>query len=329
MDARGIPHHGGKQSDCPKRMQCRFLEIDNVDFTSHKGQAAELLKNAIGRQPVTMRVIRKCDAKGDKVWYVQASIEVDIGFNAQTATDRSHGVVQLDLNAWGLAWAAVKPDGNLLHGERGSIPWQLDGLESEARRQAMAEAINEAIGHAERLGMAVGIEDLDFAKRLAGLKAGPVRKQYNHMLSNFPTSEFKELITRACEKSNRLLYLVNPSYSSVGGYAKYGLINRLNPDLAAALWLGRQAVLGKVYKSEGVQQFVKKQCERFVLPSLPVSRKQSKQALAGMQWRDIARALGRRRRDWGPSLKAWCRTRVEAASGQDVCQPDGQLLPSG
>jgi hypothetical protein len=47
------------------------------------------------------------------------------------------------------------------------------------------------------------------------------------------------------------------------------------------------------------------------LPHLPISRKQSKKALAGATWQDIAQALGRSRRKWGVKLHAWCGSRVE------------------
>jgi hypothetical protein len=74
---------------------------------------------------------------------------------------------------------------------------------------------------------------------------------------------------RACEKRRVKLYLVNPSYSSLGGYAKYGRLNRCNADEAAALWLGRQALLGT---TEGAVNYVKKFDERLVFPHLPTTR---------------------------------------------------------
>ena len=46
------------------------------------------------------------------------------------------------------------------------------------------------------------------------------------------------------------LYLVNPTYSSIGGFSKYGIVNKIPVDMAASLWLARQAIYGEVYKEE-------------------------------------------------------------------------------
>jgi hypothetical protein len=88
-------------------------------------------------------------------------------------------------------------------------------------------------------------------------------------------------------------YLVNPAFSSVGGYTKYGRLNRCNADEAAAHWLARQALFGCVWKTQGNTKFVKKQIERLVFAHLPVTRTQSTKALADVQWKNVARALVR------------------------------------
>ena len=43
MDERGVPHSGTKQKFMPLRMQCRFVTLDGVDFTSHRGAARAAL----------------------------------------------------------------------------------------------------------------------------------------------------------------------------------------------------------------------------------------------------------------------------------------------
>ena len=106
----------------------------------------------------------------------------------------------------------------------------------------------------------------------------------------------------ACEKRRVKFYLVNPSYSYLGRYAKYGRLNRCNTDEAAALWLGWQALLGTVWKTEGAVNYLKKFNERFVFPHLLVTRIQSMKALAGVQWKDVACGLGKNRKHWGAKL---------------------------
>lgn len=309
MDARGVPRAGGKQSDMPKRMQCRFLVLDNVDFISHKGLASAALKGTFGRLPVTMRILSRLQDDGTLAWYVQASVDVPTGFAPETACSREGGVLGLDLNARGVAWGIVKPDGNQLvvNGtpQRGFIAWELRGLSDEARKQIIGTVVLKLAEKAQQLGVAVAIENLDFATKKLTMRAGAVSKRYNEMLSSLASSQFAEMMARACEKRRVKLYLVNPSYSSVGGYAKYGRLNRCNADEAAALWLGRQALLGTVWKTEGAQNYVKKHDERRVFPHLPATRMQSMKALAGVQWKDVARGLGKNRQLWGAKLHKW------------------------
>jgi hypothetical protein len=116
-------------------------------------------------------------------------------------------------------------------------------------------------------------------------------------------------------------YLVNPAFSSVGGYTKYGRLNRCNADEAAAHWLARQALFGVVWKTQGNIKFVKKQNERLVFAHLSVTRTQSTKALADVQWKNVARALGKNRKLWGENLKTWFLCRVESASLSDTDRP--------
>jgi hypothetical protein len=115
--------------------------------------------------------------------------------------------------------------------------------------------------------------------------------------------------------------MVNPAFSSVGGYTKYGRLNRCNADEAAAHWLARQALFGVVWKTEGNTKFVKKQNERLVFAHLSAPRTQSTKALADVQWKNVARALGKNRRLWGENFKNWFQLRVESASLSDTDRP--------
>jgi len=331
MDALGVPRAGGKQSDMPKRMQCRFLVLDNVDFTSHKGLASAAVKGAFGRLPVTMRVLSRLQEDGTVAWYVQASVDVPTGFAVETARSRESGVMGLDLNARGVAWGVVKPDGNqqVVDGwpQRGFVAWNLKDKSDEERRQIVGTVVLGLAEKAQQLGVAVAIENLDFATKKLTMRAGAVSKRYNEMLSSLASSQFAEMMARACEKRRVKLYLVNPSYSSLGGYAKYGRLNRCNADEAAALWLGRQALLGAVWKTEGALNYVKKYDERLVFPHLPATRMQSMKALAGAQWKDVARGLGKNRRLWGAKLHEWFLCQVEAISQPAQGEPGLAMSP--
>lgn len=332
MDALGIPRSGGPQKVMPLRMKCRFIVIDGVDFASHRGAARAALIDAFGKRPVTMRLLQRLSPAGERIWYLQASVDVPTGFNLETARTREAGVLGLDLNARGVAWAVVKPDGNRLregHPRSGFLGWDLKGLSDAVRKQVIGTTVAELARLGKRLGLAVAIENLDFATKKAGLRAGGINKRYNEMLSTFASSQFAELMTRACEKAHVRLYLVNPSYSSVGGFTKYGRPNRIGADESAALWLGRQALYGIPWKTVGAQCFVKRHNERLVFSHLPATPKQSKTALAGAQWKDVARALGKNRQRWGENLRNWFLCQVETPSPQTVCEPGVASLATG
>jgi hypothetical protein len=174
---------------------------------------------------------------------------------------------------------------------------------------------------AQELGVGIALENLDFATKKLTMRAGQVSKRYNEMLSSMATSQFQSMAQRAAERVGVTTYLVNPAFSSVGGYTKYGRLNRCNADEAAAHWLARQALLGVVWKTQGNTKFVKKQNERLVFAHLSVTRTQSTKALADVQWKNVARALGKNRKLWGENFKTWFLCRVESASLSDTDRP--------
>ena len=314
MDALGVPHSGPEQKFMPLRMQCRFLVLDGVDFPSHKGAARSAVMDAFGKRPVTMRVLCRLQADGSRAWYAQASVDVPTGFDTQTAVTRAQGVMGLDFNAKGVAWCAVQPDGNPVAGERGFLPWDLQGRTSRERRQEMGSVVADLTRHAKRLHVAVAIENLDFSIKRANARAGAVNKPYNAMLGSLATSEFAALVERRCEKEHLHLYKVNPAYSSVGGFAKYGVLYRMTADVSAAMWIGRQALHAQPLNTDGVQSEMSQHTERLILPHISGNPMQSMTALADAQWKDVARGLGRHRKRWGTQLRQWVASRVDAAS---------------
>jgi hypothetical protein len=259
---------------------------------------------------------------------VQASIDLPTGFKQETARGREAGVLGLDFNARGVAWCAVKPDGNRLRDEHGFFSWDLKSRTSEERRQELGTVVAQLARHAKRLKLPMAIEALDFATKKAAARAGAVNKRYNDMLGSLPSAQFAELVTRACEKQHLKLYSVNPMYSSVGGFTKYGRPNRMNADTSAALWLGRQALYGEAWKTDGAVCHVGIFDERLIFSHLPATPMQSMTALAGAQWKDVAWGLGKNRKLWGDKFHAWFLCRVETASRFKE-QPELALSPPG
>ena len=328
MDERGVPRAGTQQKFMPLRMACRFLVVDGVDFVSHRGAARAALIAAVGKQPITMRVLYRLRPDGSRAWYVQASIDLPTGFKLETAASREAGVLALDFNARGVAWCAVKPDGNRLRDQHGFLSWQLKGRSDLERRQDIGTVVAQLARHAKRLKLPMAIEALDFATKKAAARAGAVNKRFNDVLGSLPSAQFSKMVQRVCEKQHLKLYSVNPLFSSVGGFTKYGRPNRMNADASAALWLGRQALYGEVWKTEGAVCHTGIFDERLVFSHLPATPMQSMTALAGAQWRDVAWGLGSNRRKWGEKLRTWHVARVEAASRSKE-QPAPALSPAG
>lgn len=138
----------------------------------------------------------------------------------------------------------------------------------------------------------------------------------------------KRQVKLRAKREHLMLYSVNPLYSSVGGFAKYGRANRMNADTSAALWIGRQALYGELGKTELTRAAVKPIDERLVFSHLPATPMQSMTALAGAQWRDIAWGLGANRALWGLKLRRWFDLQVEVASRSKE-QPALALSPAG
>lgn len=324
----GMDIEHGPQKLSQLRMQCRFLTFTDVDFPSHKGFARAAIVAAQGERPVTMRLLRRRLDDGGVGFYLQASVEV--ADKPPTAT-RLSGVLGVDLNAGGAAWCAVKPDGNRLvtaaGAQTGFIEWDLRGRTAAQRKAILSEAASELVNRAADLGMAVAIEALDFAGKRAGLAAGARgarERRYNGMLSSFASRQFAELVERKCARAGVALYKVQPAWSSVGGFVKYGTINHLGVDEAASLWLARQALYGVVPRDAGTLRYVKTFHERIAIPHLPVDRKQRKKALAGVTWGDLAQAMGPDRRLWGRSLRQWKGSVVDA-HGSGSAATSGRL----
>ena len=126
------------------------------------------------------------------------------------------------------------------------------------------------------------------------------------MLTNFAKRQFSDMISRKTERLGINLYVVNPAYSSVGGFSKYGIMNKLPVDMAASLWLARQSLYGEVYKEDirnninniSYIRYVKKYKEAVVFPYDNLSKQSKREIKHKQEWNSIAYALGKNRNSW-------------------------------
>lgn len=181
-------------------------------------------------------------------------------------TSRHQGALGVDLNAWGLAYACVGPDGNLL---RDTVPLQSDstqtppakrgpalkgnlilsllGKTTEQRKAIIREACHSLVAIAVKHRLAISVEDLSFIKKKSALRENS--RRYARMLSALQSSGFADILESACRKAGIPFHRVNPAWTSVAGYAKYGKRLGLSIDQAAGYQIGRAAVLGKLPES--------------------------------------------------------------------------------
>ena len=238
---------------------------------------------------------------------------------------RHQGSLGIDVNAWGVAWAAVDAQGQLLKvtdpmtGERyalkGDIVLPLRGKTAAQARHLLRHAIITLVALAAQYKLAIAIEALDFSRKKARLREMPAG--YARMLSRLTTAGFADSLASRCRKVGIALHQVAPAWTSVAGYAKYGAALSLSIDQAAAFVIGRAGVLAKgkddrplpTHAANGKKlspKFVRtlqakrdqrvlhyQEAVRFAKP-LPDQHQRMLDGQSGLSWRHVRKALGRR-----------------------------------
>ena len=309
-------------------------------------------------------------------YYVHVSFDLSA---ASTIAFRHQGCLGIDVNAWGLSYAAVRPDGQLLcvnnsdhtgnppkgwsskkdgssdpyqetlntHKEhqqenhiskntiKGDIELHCRTKTSDQSHHLICHAVNQLVSLAKEHRLAIAIEDLNFAKTKAKLREMPAG--YARMLSRLNTSGFAQILASKCKKEGIALHRVDPAWSSVAGFAKYGLSLNLSADQAGAFIIARAGVLGKLpnlhpiathSKTTGkklspkfVRQLQQKRDNiviRYTEPCgfakpLPVERQRMLNGQGGSSWKTVRKVLGKRT-DWP---KAWIPLAAMPASAQE------------
>ena len=313
--------NGKSPKCCNLRMQARFIEIPNVEFTGHwdkengQSKARKHLADLSGKVPMTAKiVIRKGD--DESRYYLQISVNPT---TPEKHSTRERGVLGLDFNAKGVAWSVVKPDGNLQSGEQGFMRWTLHKQPSGSVAVQTGTVAKALAKIALKHNVALALENLDFSDAKAKATASYVDakgRKFNAMLSSLASSKFKQMIQKQCRENGIGLYFVNPCYSSVGGFTKYGYLTRASVDAAASHWIARQALYGETYKRRGMDAHefgVKMFKEKLSLHGQPYSAKQSKSAAADLSWRTVSLALGKHRFLWHKKLRELIASQVVTA----------------
>ena len=288
--------NGTSAKICNLRMQARFIEIPHVDFIGHHGEARKKIISAQGKLPLTAKIVIREGCK----FYLHISVarQEDPSF-----IPRDRGALGVDFNVKGVAWAVVKPDGNLKSKQHGFIEWKIQKQKSGTVSVEIGTVAKQLAEIAKLNNVAMAIENLDFADKKANLAK---RKEYNAMLSTLATKKFVAMMEKQCKDKAIGLYMINPRYSSVGGFAKYGLLLAGRMDESAAHWIGRQAIFGETYKKRDmpcIKHGVKLHKEDCRVRGLQKRKKQSMIPSTQVSWSSISSGLKSDRKLWHKKLK--------------------------
>ena len=364
------------------RMAYKRLELP-VTFSVK--QAEQLARAQALGLPITVSLARKSTPKGkaqqrgfsraaqrrkantSSLTTMAGAVLPEIGTYLHVAFDlpatpavasRHQGCLGIDVNAWGLSYAAVDAHGQLLHatdpgtGKRiaikGDIMLPLRGKSAAQAKHRLRHAIVTLVAIAAQHRLALAIEALDFARKKARLREMPAG--YARMLSRLTTAGFVTTLASRCRKIGVALHQVAPAWTSVAGFAKYGASLSLSIDQAAAFAIGRAGVLAKgkadrplpTHSAAGKKlspKFIRdlqakrdqrvlhyQEAVRFAKP-LPAQHQRMLDGQSGLTWRHVRKALGRR--EVWPQIWARRLTAAVPVSIQDVraSRPRGVVTP--
>ena len=217
-------------------------------------------------QALTYRFVR--DASGWRLF-----ISADIAERTKI-TSCYAGTIGVDINADHLAIAELDRHGNIIVTQR--VPLCTYGKTKAQALSIIGDACKAVIARASASCKPIALENLDFAKKKAGLEGQEAR--YARMLSSFSYSKIvKTLQARAFDAGIEVM-AVNPACTSIIGRHKFARRYGISNHQAAAASIGRRAT----HLSESPNRRMSDQ----VTFALPV-RNRAKHVWS--YWRDVAR----------------------------------------
>ena len=170
-------------------------------------------------------------------WRAFVAVGQDVA--EQVGLDWSNGALGVDLNADHIALCHVSHDGNPLGSWR--IPLATYGLTDGSRLDLVRKACAEIRAIAERLGVPVVSERLDFRRKKAQLTSDDGARRARQ-LSAFAYAGFHMALRSALVRAGVRLVRVNPVYTSLIGRVKFARLYGLSAHAAASLSIGRRAM---------------------------------------------------------------------------------------
>ena len=213
----------------PNALATRFGKhlVMKVDFY----RATDLLESLGQGRAISYRFLRRENGR----WYVQATTTRD---PASQVTRKERGAIGADLNADHVAVADLDRFGNLAGHRR--VPLEVQGLTSGQAQARIGDAAADLVGQAKAAGKPLVIEALDFRKKKAALRE--LGTTHARTLSAFAFAQFQAAVASRCEREGVELIRMNPAYTSIIGYAKFGEGYQITSHVASAMAIGRRGL---------------------------------------------------------------------------------------
>ncbi|MEU0841848.1 IS200/IS605 family accessory protein TnpB-related protein [Streptomyces sp. NPDC005962] len=177
-------------------------------------------------------------------WYLTASWKIPPVRTVSLEAVRSGGLIGVDTNADHLAAWRLDVHGNPV-GEPRRFDYDLSGSASHREAQ-VRHALIRLLHWAKRHGVAVAIEDLDFAAEKTREKHGR-RKWFRKLISGMPTSKLRARLASMAAELGIAVVAVDPAYTSRWGAQHWqkpltSKNRKTTRHHAAAVAIGRRAL---------------------------------------------------------------------------------------
>ena len=201
----------------------------NAEYARHRHQHGEKAARATNLgQAISYQFKR--DGKGWRVFATTGMMDVPV------VTERSLGVIGVDLNADHLAIAETDASGNCINAF--SVPLVTYGKSTHRAEAVIGDAVASVVHYARTAGKPIVIEKLDFRQKKAALEGES--RRYSRMLSSFSYGRIKAYFLSRGYRQGVEVHQVNPAFSSVAGRVKFMERYGLSAHQAAALVLARR-----------------------------------------------------------------------------------------
>lgn len=195
-----------------------------------------LIKRALVEKntPLTYQIIKK-----NNRYYLYCTFEIQVD-KEEFNISKSNGTIGLDLNKGFIALAETNYYGDLVDTQI----YKYRFYKGNKTKTDLEQIIKKIVDKCKESNKPLIVEYLDF-RRKRGKLVAKHKTQYNHMITGFPHTLFREMLEGITYRNKVRLEFVNPAYTSIIGKQKYANKMKLNSHTAAAYVIARK---GQGYK---------------------------------------------------------------------------------